>query len=68
MKAAQAKRKSDKVIVEYKSINFKNHLKGADKVNARYCAIIGENERNDGTIWVKDLEAKTEETIPLQTF
>ncbi len=68
MKAAQAKRKSDKVIVEYKSKNFKNHLKGADKVNARYCAIIGENERNDGTIWVKDLEEKTEETIALNTF
>jgi histidyl-tRNA synthetase len=68
MKAAQAKRKSDKVIVEYKSKNFKNHLKGADKVNARYCAIIGENERNDGTIWVKDLEEKTEQTITLDTF
>ena len=68
MKAAQAKRKEDKVIVEYKSKNFKNHLKGADKVHARYCAIIGENERNDGTIWVKDLENKTEETIKLETF
>ena len=68
MKAAQVKRKEDKVIVEYKSKNFKNHLKGADKVNARYCAIIGENERNDGTIWVKDLENKTEETIKLETF
>ncbi len=68
MKAAQAKRKSDKVTVEFKSKNFKNHLKGADKVNARYCAIIGENERNDGTIWVKDLELKEEKTIDLTAF
>jgi len=68
MKAAQSKRKSDKVTVEYKSKNFKNHLKGADKVNARYCAIIGENERNDNTIWMKDLENKTEETVPFDTF
>ena len=68
MKAAQAKRKSDKVTVEYKSKNFKNHLKGADKVNARFCAIIGENERNDGTIWVKDLESKEEKTIDFDTF
>lgn len=68
MKAAQTKRKTDKVIVEYKSKNFKNHLKGADKVNARYCAIIGENERNDGTIWVKDLQEKSETTIALGTF
>ncbi len=68
MKAAQRKRKTDVVSVEYKSKNFKNHLKGADKVNARFCAIIGENERNDGTIWVKDLEEKTENTIPLDDF
>ncbi len=68
MKAAQAKRKSDKVTVEYKSKNFKNHLKGADKVNARYCAIVGENERNDKTIWIKDLLNKTEETIAIDNF
>ncbi len=68
MKAAQTKRKSEKVTVEYKSKNFKNHLKGADKVNARYCAIIGENERNDGTIWVKDLHNKAEETLKLESF
>jgi len=68
MKAAQRKRKNDKVTVEYKSKNFKNHLKGADKVNARFCAIIGENERNDGTIWVKDLENKEEKTIDFNTF
>ncbi len=68
MKAAQAKRKTETVIVEYKSKNLKNHLKGADKVNARYCAVIGENERNDGTIWVKDLDDKSEKTIPLAMF
>jgi histidyl-tRNA synthetase len=68
MKAARTKRKSESVILEYKSKNLKNHLKGADKVNARYCAIIGENERSEGTIWVKDLENKTEETVPLHSF
>jgi histidyl-tRNA synthetase len=68
MKAARTKRKNESVIVEYKSKNLKNHLKGADKVNARYCAIIGENERNEGTIWVKDLENKTEEIVPLHSF
>ncbi len=68
MKAAQAKRKSSRVNVEYKSKNLKNHLKGADKVNARYCAVVGENERNNATIWVKDLETKTEEIIPMDSF
>ena len=68
MNLAQIKRKSDKVTVEYKSKNFKKHLQGADKVNARYCAIIGENERNDGSIWVKDLESKEESTLKIENF
>ena len=62
------KRKSDKAVVEYKRKSLKNHLKGADKINARYCAIIGEDERNNGTVWVKDLEEKTEKVIPQSEF
>ena len=68
MQAAQLKRKEEKVTVQYQSKNFKNHLKGADKVNARYCALIGENERRGGTIWLKDLESKEETTIDFNTF
>lgn len=60
---AQAKRKSDKATVLYKSRNLKTHLKNADKANARYCAIIGENELKESKIWVKDLEEKTEKVI-----
>ncbi len=59
----QQKRKTDKAVVEYKKKSLKNHLKGADKINARYCCVIGENERNNGTVWVKDLEEKTEKII-----
>ena len=65
---AQAKRKSDKVTLDYKAKNLKNHLKASDKVNARFCCIIGENEMRDDTIWVKDLEAKTEEIIAQKDF
>ena len=62
------KRKSDKAVVEYKKKSLKNHLKGADKINARYCAVIGEDERKNGTVWVKDLEEKTESVIPQSEF
>ncbi|DAB29873.1 MAG TPA: histidine--tRNA ligase, partial [Sulfurimonas sp. UBA12504] len=65
---AHKKRQNAKVNVEYKSKNLKNHLKGADKVNARFCCVIGENERNDGTIWIKDLENKTETTLKIELF
>jgi len=64
----QKKRQTEKAVCDFKAKNLKNHLKAADKVNARYCCVIGENERKDGTIWVKDLQNKTEETVTLEKF
>ena len=60
---AAKKRATDKVVVEYMPKKLKAHLKGADKVNARYCAVIGEDEFNNGTIWIKDLVEKKETVI-----
>ena len=68
VKLTQTKRSSQKVTCDFKAKNLKNHLKAADKVNAKFCCVIGENERNDGTIWVKDLEAKSEKVISLKDF
>ncbi len=65
---ATEKRKETKVTVEYNSKGFKSHMKGADKVNARYCVLIGEDELKSGTVWVKDLESKEEKTILLEEF
>ncbi len=64
----QTKRVTNKATCDYKPRNLKNHLKAADKVNAKYCCVIGENERKDATIWVKDLEAKSEKVISLKDF
>ena len=65
---ASKKRKTDKVTLEYSPKKLKAHLKGADKVNARYCAVIGEDELNNGTIWIKDLVKKEETTISIDEF
>ncbi len=65
MKAGQEKRSTDKVIIEYTPKGLKAHLKGADRVNARYCAVIGDNELKEGRIWVKDLHNRTEEIIEI---
>ena len=65
---AHKKRATKPVTCEYKPKNLKNHLKGADKVNARFCCVIGENELQNKTIWIKDLLNKTEETIPIEEF
>jgi len=65
---AKSVKKSNKAYVEFSSKKLKAHLKGADKQNARYCAIIGEDELNSGTIWVKDLVAKEEKSIKIEEF
>ena len=63
---ANAKRKYKKVTVEYTSKGFKSHMKGADKSNARFALLIGEDELANGTVWLKDLETKEERTIPIE--
>ncbi len=68
LKAGQSKRADEKVIIEYEPKSLKAHLKGADRVNARYCAVIGENELQNGTIWVKDLLNKSEQNIALTSL
>ncbi len=65
---AHKKRKTDRVIIDYKAKNFKNHIKGADKANAKYFCIIGSNEMESGTLMVKDLENKTEQIVDLKQF
>lgn len=60
---ANAKRKTDKVTVEYSSKGFKSHMKGVDKSNARYALLIGEDELKNGTVWLKDMESKEEKTV-----
>jgi histidyl-tRNA synthetase len=62
----QQQRKKAKASCEYRARNLKNHLKSADKINARYCCVIGSNELENGTIWVKDLQNKTEEIINIK--
>jgi histidyl-tRNA synthetase len=62
---AEKIRRTQKAVVEYESRSLKAHLKGADRINARYCAIIGENELAQNSIWIKDLVEKTESLIPI---
>jgi len=64
MQLAKRKRADESVVVEYAPRGLKAHLKGADRIQARYCVVIGENERNEGHVWIKDLETKTESVIP----
>jgi len=68
MNLAHKKRKTDKVIIDYKAKNFKNHIKNADKVDAKYFCIIGTNEIQSGNMTIKNLDNKTEQTIKQEEF
>lgn len=68
MLAAETLRRTHKTVLEYEPKKLQNHLKGADRINARYCAIIGENERNAESIWIKDLVEKKESLIPVNSI
>ena len=65
---AHKKRKTDKVTIDYKAKNFKNHIKGADRANAKYFCMIGSNEIESGTVTIKDLENKTQEIVSIKEF
>jgi histidyl-tRNA synthetase len=65
---AHKKRKTDKVIIDYKAKNFKNHIKSADKVNAKYFCLIGSNEMQSSTLTIKDLDTKTEKSVKIEEF
>jgi histidyl-tRNA synthetase len=53
-------RKKIKTFVEYEPKKLANHLKNADRLNVKVCAVIGEDERESGAIWIKDLESGVE--------
>jgi len=44
LKVAKKYRKENKIILSYDIRSLKAHLKSADKANARFCAVIGEDE------------------------
>ena len=68
LKAANQKRKTTKAIVEYAPRGFGKHFKLAEKAGASIVALIGEKELANGSIYVKNIETREEETIKLEDF
>ena len=68
LKLAHKQRKNQKVYTEYNKKSLKAHLKAADRLGVKKCAIIGEDELKAGEIWVKDLETKEERHIAIDNF
>jgi len=68
LELAHKQRQKQKVYTEYNKKSLKAHLKAADRLGVKKCAIIGEDELKAGEIWVKDLETKEERRIAINQF
>ena len=66
--AVNKKRKTTKVITDYKVRGFSKHLNNAQKRGATIVALIGEDEMSNGTVWVKNLETKEESKPTIEDF
>ena len=67
LNVAQALRQQGfKTLVELRSVKLKKALDYANKQNIRYVIIIGEDERNNNTLTVKDMTQGTQQVYTLQ--
>lgn len=62
------KRKEVKTHIEYSSKAFAKHFNIAEKLGCNIVALIGENELESNTIFIKNLETKEEKNISLMEF
>ncbi|AXH12520.1 histidine--tRNA ligase [Halarcobacter bivalviorum] len=67
-KIANKKRETTKTIMEYTPRGFSKHFKIAEKHGANIVALVGENELNDNTIYIKNIKTQEEKTIKVEDF
>jgi len=64
MKMCSILRNEDvKTAIDYNEKGIKSHMKKADKLNVKYCIIIGEDELSKDVIILKDFENRTQKEI-----
>ncbi len=57
-----------RIYVEYEKRSLKSMMKKADRMDARFVVIVGENEKNKNTVLVKDMKNSTQNEYDLKTF
>ena len=68
VKVANQKRKTTKTLVEYAPRGFGKHFGIAEKLGANIVALIGENELNSGTIYIKNIKTQEQTNLKLEEF
>ncbi len=56
------------VYVEYERRSLKAMMKKANKMNARFVVIVGENERKSNKVILRDMETSSQEELNLDNF
>ena len=69
MSVLAALRNSGITAVPYLDANkkFKNQVEFADKIKARFSLIVGENERKNNVLSVKDMLSGTQQTLDIKS-
>lgn len=57
-----------KVSVDYHSKGMKSHMKKADKLNTKYCIILGEDELAKNAVILKNFETREQEEISMENI
>ena len=67
LKIAESLRDNDiKVYIDYSEKGMKSHMKKADKLETRYCVILGEDELNKGIVLLKDFSTREQKEIKIE--
>ena len=56
------------VYIEHEQRSLKSMMKKANKMNAKYTIIFGENEKNKGVVLVKDMKSSLQEEVKISKF
>ncbi len=56
------------VYIEHEQRSLKSMMKKANKMNAKYTIIFGENEKNKGVVLVKDMKSSSQEEVKISKF
>ena len=57
-----------KVAVDYNSKGMKSHMKKADKLNTKYCVILGEDELAKNVVVLKNFKTREQEEVSVENI
>ena len=55
-----------KTHIDYNVRSMKSHMKKANKLDVKYCIILGEDEMNKNIVLLKNFENRTQEEVSLE--